>query len=196
MRRTNGALSKRRMVQMWLRVVTMIEVRKAVAEDAEQIAAIGIRLWERAVPHWGEDIDPLREQVHGIYRDASKDYWNTALVAVSNTVILGWVFREDMDFRVAFLNVDPDCCQRGVATALLNAVEAEIKNDGFDFAEIDLHARNRTGISFFEKSGYIVEARSTKYSTTLLKDIEKVTMRKCLERFVSQNKPAAFALQR
>lgn len=159
----------------------MIEVRKALAKDAKVIARIGIRVWEDFVSSWGVDVDHLREHVHAVYHDGTNCPLDTMLVAQIGDTIVGWIAREERDFRVSFLNIDPDHENKGIATLLLAGLEDVIKGDGFSHAQVELHIRSTKAISFFKENGYRVMAREMKYSTTLLDSAEKLIMRKDFE---------------
>jgi ribosomal protein S18 acetylase RimI-like enzyme len=150
----------------------MIEIRRALAKDSQAIAQIGIRVWEEFVSSWNKDVDHIREHIHGVFRDGSDSYWDRILVATLDGAVVGWISREELDFRVSYLCVDPDHGDKGVATALLRALEKQIRSEGFSHAEMDFHARSTSAIAFFMK-----------YSATLLDSTEKLTMRKDFTEF-------------
>ena len=174
----------------------MIEIRSAAEIDADRIAEIGIKVWEGFVASCGEDVDHIREHVHGTFHDGSLGYWNTALIACIGDVVVGYGSREDMDFRVSYLYVDPDYGKKGVATALLVALERDIRNDGFGHAEVIAHARDIQAISFYRSNGYSVVSNEVRYSSTLVQDIEKVTMRKDFKCIVESELSSALSKPR
>ncbi|WP_419913343.1 GNAT family N-acetyltransferase [Hoeflea sp.] len=156
----------------------MIEIRDALAQDARQLALIGIRSWEAAITSWGENSAKIRDNAHAAYRDFTANYWDRIVVAQARGSILGWGARENFDHRISDLWIDPQHHRRGVGTVLLNALENGVAAAGYEFAELETHARNTNAISFYEHFGYRVTSFSVKYSTSLQQDIEKVTMRK------------------
>ena len=158
----------------------MVEIRRALAKDARALARIGIRVWEDFVESCNVDVDHVREHVHGVYHDGAQCEWDTILVAVVGDSAIGWIAREQKDFRVSFLAIDPDHEKMGAATGLLSGLEEIISTDGFDCAEVELHSRNTKTVSFFLENGYQIVSREMKYSTTLLESTEKLTMRKDL----------------
>jgi len=160
----------------------MIDLRSACAGDSERLADIGIRAWESAVPHWGEDTEKLRDHAHRAYRDFCADQWQTILVAQNGAAVVGWGARENMDHYISDLWVDPQYQGRGVGKRLLAALERTIAEAGFADVELETHARNTPTIGFYEAAGYRVVSRFIKYEPSLRKDIEKLSMRKTLRK--------------
>lgn len=156
----------------------MINIRKAQEQDGNAIACIGIRVWEDFVSRLDIDVDHLREHVHGVYHDGSGCEWATSMVALVNEQVVGWIAREERNFRVSYLNVDPDHEKQGIATELLAGLEKVIREDGFDHVEVELHSSSVEAVSFFRENGYRVVSREMKYSATLLDSAEKLIMRK------------------
>ncbi|WP_169054095.1 GNAT family N-acetyltransferase [Nitratireductor sp. XY-223] len=156
----------------------MIEIRDALAQDARQLALIGIRSWEAAITSWGENAAKIRDNAHAAYRDFTINYWDRILLAQFRGAVLGWGARENLDHRISDLWIDPQHHRKGVGTALLNALERGVATAGYEFSELETHARNTGAIAFYEHFGYRVTSFSVRYSSSLQQDIEKVTMRK------------------
>ncbi|MCP4317169.1 MAG: GNAT family N-acetyltransferase [Hyphomicrobiales bacterium] len=156
----------------------MIEIRNAVAQDAQQIARVGILAWENIIASCGGDIAKIRDNAHATYQDFSANYWDRILIACVNGAIVGWGAREELVFKISYLWIDPEHHRKSVGTALLEALERDVEADGFGYVELETHARSASAIAFFKNSGYRIISNSLKYSTSLQQDIEKVTMRK------------------
>jgi ribosomal-protein-alanine N-acetyltransferase len=178
----------------------LVVIRKARADDAATLAAIGYRAWEDKLSVWTEglsDIGAIRDNARLAYETFTRDYWPAILVSEDQGRIVGWGAREHpgdvLDHRdnaISDLWIDPERQGRGHGTALLAALEDEIGALGFANALLETHARNHSAIAFYKARGYRVSWLSTKYSASLDRDIEKVGMEKELAAKGDEHSPA------
>lgn len=166
-------------------------IRIARANDAAVLAAIGYRAWEDKLSVWThghDDVDAIRNNARIAYETFTRDYWSAIRVAEEEGTVVGWGAREHpgdvpdhRDNAVSDLWIDPDFQGRGIGTALLTALEDEIRALGFATALLETHARNQSAIAFYKARDYRVKWLSTKYSASLDRDLEKVGMEKAFD---------------
>ena len=107
------------------------------------------------------------------------------LVAEREGTLLGWGARERGDDCISDLWVAPGAQGRGVGSALLAALEAAIRRDGFAAARLETHAANAGAIGFYERHGYVSTWRGERYAAALGYSIDKVGLSKPLARATS-----------
>ncbi|MCX8998883.1 GNAT family N-acetyltransferase [Rhizobiaceae bacterium BDR2-2] len=157
----------------------MISIRSARQDEAATLAEIGLRAWEAAL----RDIDDssvLRQAAEAAFRAFTADHWLTISVVEEDGVIAGWAARERLDETITDFWIDPLWHRRGLGTALLTSLEADIRHQGFDTARLETHARN-SAVAFFERHGYVVHWLTVSYSPKLDRDVETVGLSKLLD---------------
>lgn len=159
----------------------MIAIRPASSAEAQDLAAIGLAAWEKAIRVWGEDADRLRENAREAYYDFCTRCWPDILVAEWDGDLAGWGSCEKADDFITDLWVLPEYQGRGIGTALLEQIEAGIIERGFPSARLDTHARNLDAIRLYKRLGYRVATYFVTYSESLDEDIDKVEMIKEFE---------------
>jgi len=155
----------------------MTTIRNARKDDVAALAQIGLRAWEQAAMGVA-DLEALRENARTAFLQFLAANWVTVTVAESGGYLAGWAARERMDEEITDLWVDPAMQRRGVGTALLAAIEDEMRRSGFETADLQTHARNAPALAFFRKHGYAVNWLSVTYSPRLDRDVESVGMRR------------------
>lgn len=165
-------------------------IRHARASDAATLAAIGYRAWEEKLTAWAhgqDDVGAICRNALAAFETFTRDHWSAIRVVEAEGRLAGWGAREHPDDvqdhrenAISDLWIDPDCQGRGYGTALLAALEDEIRQGGFDAALLETHARNHAAIAFYKARGYRLSWLSTKYSASLDRDIEKIGMEKTL----------------
>ena len=103
-----------------------------------------------------------------------------AIVAEDGGRIAGWAAREKLDEEITDLWVDPVLQRRGIGTALLAAIEDEMRRSNVETADLQTHARNAPALAFFRNRGYSVNWLSVAYSPKLDRDVESVGLRRQL----------------
>ncbi len=156
----------------------MVVVRSARAFEQQRLADIGYAAWADAVASWGEDVAALSAGARRAYDAFVRESWGIILAAELDTVLAGWGACEDGRNTISDLWIDPACQNRGAGTALLAALEGDIRGFGYDCAEMSTHARNTRAIDLCKRRGYSVTALSVRYSPSLDRDIETVSLRK------------------
>jgi ribosomal-protein-alanine N-acetyltransferase len=157
-----------------------IVVRQARPGEGKALGAIGFAAW--AASQFAID-DAGRVDRAALLADFEKlgnEQPETILVAEADGQFAGWGAREDRDQRISDLWIAPEFQGRGIGTALLAALEAEIAALGLPRAELETLAGNAKAIRFYERHGFVVAWRGEKFSQTLGYAIDKVGMNKSL----------------
>jgi len=156
----------------------MINIRSARQDEAGSLAALGVRAWESAMDGI-DDGAVMQQAAEGAFMAFTTHHWLTISVVEEDGVIAGWAARERLDETITDFWIDPLWQHRGLGTALLASLEADIRHQGFDIARLETHARN-AAIAFFEKHGYAIHWLSISYSPKLDRDVETVGLSKML----------------
>lgn len=157
----------------------MALVRHAREDDKQALVAVGLRAWERAILGLADAAD-MRRVAQDAFRAFVHQGWLTARVMEADGEIAGWAARERMDGFISDLWIDPQRQSGGLGTLLLEAVETDIRADGFDEATITTHAQNDQAIAFLRRRGYAVNWLSTAYSAKLDRNVGSIGMIKRL----------------
>lgn len=159
----------------------MLAIRPANSAEAQELARIGLEAWEKAIRVWGEDADRLRDNAREAYYDFCTRCWPDIVVVEWNGELAGWGSCEKADDFITDLWVLPEFQGRGIGTALLDVIEAGIRERGYPAARLDTHARNAGAIRLYKRLGYRVKSYFVTYSEPLDEDIDKVEMIKEFE---------------
>lgn len=157
----------------------MVTIRKARQDDAELLTQIGMRAWRKAMASVGE-AGEMVANARDAFAHFTLDGWVTITIVEKSGVPVGWAAREDMDENITDFWVDPDFEGQGLGTALLAAVEAEMKSQGCALAKLQTHAMNTDALTFFEKKGFSVNWLTVSYNPKLDRDIQSVGLSKSL----------------
>ncbi|MCY0094676.1 GNAT family N-acetyltransferase [Hoeflea ulvae] len=154
----------------------MLTIRPATSAEAQDLSKIGLAAWEKAIRVWGEDADRLRQNANDAFYGFCTGHWPDILVGEWDGELAGWGACEKADDFITDLWVHPDFQGRGIGTAVLEAIEAGIRDRGYPTARLDTHARNAGAIKLYKRLGYRVKAYFVTYSDALDEDIDKVEM--------------------
>lgn len=157
----------------------MITIRKARQEEAEILAEIGLRAWQKAMIPVGETLD-MSENARNAFLRFTRDGWICITVVEKSGQPRGWAAREDLDETITDFWIDPDSEGQGLGAQLLAAVESEITDKGFSKASLQTHAMNADALRFFEKHGYAVNWLTVTYNPKLDRDVQSVGLSKQL----------------
>lgn len=157
----------------------MITVRNAREEDVAVLVEIGVRAWEQAVSGVA-DLQVRSDHARNAFQQFLANRWLRVTVAEFDGHLAGWAAREALDDEISDLWIVPPQQRKGLGSALLAAMEAEIVAAGFEAARLQTHARNVAAVGFFQKHGYAVNWLSVDYSPRLDRDIESVGLRRQL----------------
>ncbi|MBC2773647.1 GNAT family N-acetyltransferase [Rhizobium sp. AQ_MP] len=157
----------------------MVTIRKARQDDAEILTEIGMRAWRKAMASVGEAADMAANAREAFARFAEEG-WITITVVEKSGVPVGWAAREDMDETITDFWIDPDFEGQGFGTALLAALEDELKAQGIALARLQTHAMNTDALTFFKKKGYSVNWLTVTYNPKLDRDVQSVGLSKSL----------------
>ncbi|PYB70671.1 GNAT family N-acetyltransferase [Rhizobium wuzhouense] len=157
----------------------MITIRKARQEEAEILAEIGVRAWQKAMIPVGETLDMVGNARNAFLR-FTREGWITITVIEKSGQPVGWAAREDLDEAITDFWIDPEREGHGFGAELLAAVESEIVDKGFSKASLQTHAMNSQALRFFEKHGYSVNWLTVTYNPKLDRDVQSVGLSKQL----------------
>lgn len=157
----------------------MTTIRYAHSEDVPALAETGMRAWEQAVTGVA-DLNALRDNARTAFLQFLSANWVKVIVAEDGGRIAGWAAREKLDEEITDLWVDPALQRRGIGTALLAAIEDEMRRSNVETADLQTHARNAPALAFFRNRGYSVNWLSVAYSPKLDRDVESVGLRRQL----------------
>lgn len=157
----------------------MITIRNARLDEADLLADIGLRAWEKAMIPVGETRTML-ENARRAFLNFTHSSWITISVVEKSGVPAGWAAREELDENITDFWIDPDYQGQGLGKALLAEIEQEIVHQGFTKASLETHARNKEAVDFFERHGYTVHWLTTAYNPKLDRDVQSVGLSKQL----------------
>jgi len=123
-------------------------IRPATIEDYDAL----IELWLAA----GSDVEPTRRESREAFARQLELFPDLYLVAVEGSRIIGVVLGSH-DGRKGWINrlaVQPDAQRRGVATALVRAVDAAIRADGITIVCALVEVENAASAALFRRLGY------------------------------------------
>ena len=103
----------------------MITVRNAREEDVAVLVEIGVRAWEQAVSGVA-DLQVRSDHARNAFQQFLANRWLRVSVAEFDGHIAGWAAREALDDEISDLWIIPPQQRKGLGSALLAAMEAEI----------------------------------------------------------------------
>lgn len=154
-------------------------IRTARQEEADLLAEIGLRSWEKAMIPVG-DTRPLLANARMAFQNFTRSRWITISVVEAGGVAAGWAAREELDENITDFWIDPQYQRQGLGSALLEVVENEIRDRGFESAALETHAKNREAVDFFQKHGYTVHWLTVTYNPKLDRDVQTIGLSKQL----------------
>jgi [ribosomal protein S18]-alanine N-acetyltransferase len=157
----------------------MITIRKAREDDARLLTEIGMRAWRKAMASVGE-AEEMAVNARSAFERFTEEGWITITIVEKSGTPTGWAAREDMDETITDFWIDPHFEGQGLGSALLEAVEEELKAQGIALARLQTHAMNSDALRFFEKKGYSVNWLTVSYNPKLDRDVQSVGLSKSL----------------
>ncbi|MBB3310554.1 ribosomal-protein-alanine N-acetyltransferase [Rhizobium sp. BK196] len=157
----------------------MIHIRNARESDTALLSEIGLRAWQRAMALIGES-DAMTDGARTAFRTFVDNNWLTITVVEQNGQAAGWAAREGLDETISDFWIDPSFNRQGLGTALLEHIESDIFEQGFEEAAMQTHSGNTEAISFFQKHGYAIHWLSVAYNPKLDRDVPSVGLSKHL----------------
>ena len=157
----------------------MHHIRNAREDEIDVLTGIGLRAWAQAMGPIG-GTEAMLQNAQRAFADFVRSSWVKITVIEDAGLPAGWAAREALDETITDFWIDPDHQRRGLGAELLQAVEDEVRQYGFDEVKLETHAHNTDAVSFFEKSGYRVNWLSIAYAPKLDQDVQSVGMSKQL----------------
>lgn len=155
-------------------------VRPANESDASALAEVGLAAWagsEFAINDAGR---VNRDALLAEFLRFAKTEWQTVRVAEVAGRVVGWGAREFSDQRISDLWVAPVYQGRGLGSLLLRHLEEEVRYSGFRVLELETLATNQGAIRFYERNGFGISSRFSKFTPALGYSIDKVKLAKPL----------------
>lgn len=158
----------------------VIVVRRARPGEGEALGAIGFAAWAASAFGHHDGGRVSRTALLAEFQNFADERRDAILVAEVDGVLAGWGAREHQDHNISDLWIAPDYQNRGIGTALLKAIEAEIAVSGVGEIALETLASNENAIRFYERHGFVVTWRGEKFSSSLGYAIDKVGLNKSL----------------
>jgi ribosomal-protein-alanine N-acetyltransferase len=159
--------------------VLLIHIRNAREGEAELLSEIGLRAWQHAMASIGE-ADALINAARSAFVYFVANTWLTITVVELNGQAAGWAAREALDETISDFWIDPVFTRQGLGSALLEQIEKDIVEQGFEKASIQTHSGNMEAIGFFQKHGYAIHWLTIAYNPKLDRDVPSVGLSKTL----------------
>jgi len=157
----------------------MIHIRNAHEGEAEVLANIGLRSWQKAMGSIGSPVE-LLESASDAFSNFTRNVWLTITVIELNGEVAGWAAREGLDETISDFWIDPGFLRRGLGSALLARIEQDMREQGLEKVSLHTHAGNVDAIGFFKARGYEINWLSIVYSPTLDSDVPTIGLSKAL----------------
>ncbi|MBL0374818.1 GNAT family N-acetyltransferase [Rhizobium sp. KVB221] len=157
----------------------MTIIRAAREDEADELAAIGIRAWESAVVGW-INLDLLRANAQRAFVDFTRQRYLAIDVAERAGQVVAWAARERLDNHISDLWVEPNWQGQGLGYALLTRLETEIEAQAYETITIETHAQNIRAIEFLKRCGYAINWMTATWSPKLDREVDTVGLIKHL----------------
>jgi [ribosomal protein S18]-alanine N-acetyltransferase len=122
------------------------------------------------------DTQSMIENARNAFRNFTRSGLATISVVEHMGQPVGWGARENLDDKITDFWVDPGHLGRGYSKALLQSLEQDILQRGYEEVNLETHARNKQAVSFFQHHGYGMRWLSVVYNPKLDRNIETVGM--------------------
>jgi ribosomal protein S18 acetylase RimI-like enzyme len=154
----------------------MVEVSRAVPDDAAAIASVHVRAWQVAYRGLMPDevLDGLSvEQREEMWRQVMTGEEDTAVyIALDGRAVVGFCAvaapSRDDDAgdgvaEIAAINVDPEVWRTGVGQALMDHALAELRADGWRWVTLWVLAENQQARDFYARFGLAPDGAEMTY---------------------------------
>ncbi len=155
----------------------MIVIRNAQEQEAEVLAAIGLRAWRQATTALGITTT-LYDNAASAFSNFTRSSWLAIRVAEFGGAVAGWAAREHFNEAISDFWIDPDFQRRGIGSLLLADIERQILQRDFETIRLETHAQNEPAVAFFRHHGYSVNWLSVSYAPKLDRDVQSVGLQK------------------
>lgn len=156
-----------------------ILIRPARISDAGKIGDVGHAAWLKGIGvHVGPDAhERITPSTYAMFVTTR---FGEIVVAEVGGEIAGFAGTELGDNYISDVWVSPDHEGRGVATALIAAMEAVIAGRGYDCAEIEVLSANVRALRLYRHVGYEVVWEGSRDDEVLALELHKTRLRKSL----------------
>ena len=108
------------------------------------------------------------------FRNFTESTWLTITVVEQNGYVAGWAAREALDETISDFWIDPAFARQGLGSALLERIEKDVAEQGFEKVTLQTHSGNAEAIGFFRRHGYSIHWLSVAYNPKLDRDVPSV----------------------
>ncbi|MBR0556514.1 GNAT family N-acetyltransferase [Ciceribacter sp. L1K23] len=158
----------------------MISLRPARPDDIPGLAELGFSAWKRGILPLVTSEVVRRLEGDNPFIPFLREQGGRILVAEWNGALAGLGGREHADNHISDIWVSPDHEGRGVGSALIRALEEDIRAAGFTEATISVAAENTRAFGLYRHLGYVDTWRGRAYDPILGVTLEKVALHKDL----------------
>ncbi|KQU64792.1 acetyltransferase [Aminobacter sp. DSM 101952] len=158
----------------------MIEIRHAVHDEVHVLARVGLAAWCKGIQPLVPSATSDKIEKDNPFVPFLEDMGARVLVAVIDDRAAGIVACEHSDDYISDVWVAPEFEGRGVASALIGALEREISGRGFSKARIHVAAANTRALGLYEHLGYVEVSRETAFDPILEISLDKIGLEKHL----------------
>ena len=158
----------------------MIKVRPAKPEELDELAKVGLASWRKGIRPLVTAEVADRIETNNPFLPFLKEQGVNVLVAAADGALAGLGASEDRDSHVSDIWVAPDFEGQGVGSALLAALEQQIRARGFVEATISVSADNARALGLYQYVGYRETSRRVVHDPILDTALEKILLTKQL----------------
>jgi ribosomal protein S18 acetylase RimI-like enzyme len=162
----------------------MVQVRRAVRDDAAPIGGVHVRAWQAAYRGLMPD-----EVLDGLSVEQREQMWQQALanqegpvvyVAVDDAAVVGFCAvaapsrdedAEDDVAEIVAIYVDPNAWRVGVGRALMDVALAELREDAWRSVTLWVLAENHPARDFYARLGFEPDGAETTHESSGAKEV-------------------------
>lgn len=139
-------------------MIDIIEIRKAILDDALTLAAIGYSAWEQSILPLLVERPGLRQaERRRIAMDVASST-DRIIIATCDEEAVGWCSRIRGKSYIPYLMVAPAFQGQGIGAVLLRRMESMLELEGQPRVQLETPADNVRAVRFYEKQGYHILA--------------------------------------
>lgn len=158
----------------------MVAIRNASANEVPALAAIGLAAWCKGIKPLVPTTTADAIERQNPFLPFLEEMGDKVLVAVIDGRTAGIGACEHSDDYISDIWVSPEFEGRGVASALVRALESEILSRGYAAARIHVAAANKRALGLYEHLGYSRIVQEVAYDPILQISLEKIGLTKSL----------------
>lgn len=131
-----------------------INIRKAVASEAERLADIALLAWERDLRPFLSGEAASRQNEKRRLGIAVHELLDRTIVAEIDGEPVAWCARARSRAYIPYLFVTPTLQNQGIGTLLLRRMELILELEGAERVQLDTLSDNVRAVNFYQHQGY------------------------------------------